>query len=152
MDLPQFTLIAFAVTSLLYCVNPCQFDLAPPQPISNQLWAGSGKVSYNVNEQITFQVSSNQSGEITYFIGEDRFAPAIEEGAINASANQSYTLDVSLDHPGFLLLIVRQNGQEYTVGVGVEPCEIEPLSIEPDDFNQFWELLGPDLGHPLRQF
>ena len=108
-------------------------------PISNSLWAIPAKSIYQVGETINFLVQSDQGGKAEYFIREDKNTEPIIEGELDLQPNSIATISATLDHPGFLLLQLTQNEGKTSAGVGIDPCNIQSLTIKPNDFDLFWE-------------
>ncbi|MCI5082309.1 MAG: acetylxylan esterase [Saprospiraceae bacterium] len=117
----------------------CQDYPVPfPEPDPG-LSAKATQSMYEVGDTAQFQIQSNQSGTIAFRLAPDRFAPAFMEGTINYQSGNPTALSYIPEAPGFLLLELSQNGQEYLAGAGVAACDIEPVTEKPSDFDTFWE-------------
>lgn len=126
----------------------CQDTVIPaPDTIQGQLWVGANKTLYAVNESITVRIMSNVSGPASYTIQEDRLTPTLFSGTVNLVANVETQVTAQLNHPGFLLIIVTQGNNTVRAGVAIEPCNIQPTSYLPSDFDQFWDSLKTELAN-----
>ncbi len=105
---------------------------------TTKLWVGATSAVSEIDQTVTFTVQSPQSGQATVVLREDKKTDALVETTITLTAGQPQTVTTSLDHAGFLLAEVSQNGQVALAGASVAPCQIENLTKEPDDFDSFW--------------
>ena len=95
--------------------------------------------TYEVGELMNFQVSSSESGEVSYIIRKDNHAPILEKGTFNLEAGQTYNIPFSHEEPSFLLCYVNQGASSDRAGIAISPYQIQPVEREPADFDTFWE-------------
>lgn len=137
-----FSLLGLFIWAQPTCQDP---EIEAEDPINGQLWAGSEETFYSVGENISFIIQSNTSGDVSYTIKEDIYLSAIDEGTINVTANTPYYINTQLNHEGFLLLQINQNGQQANASVAIEACQITPLDVSPTNLNEFWDSLKNEL-------
>ncbi len=101
--------------------------------------ADRDQATYEVGEVMNFQVTSSESGEVSFIIREDNHAPIIEKGTFFLEAGQTYNIPFSHDEPAFLICYVNQAESSDRAGVAFSPFQIKPIEREPADFDAFWE-------------
>jgi len=96
------------------------------------------KATYEVGELMNFQVTSAESGTVSFIIRQDNHAPILEKGTFYLAAGETYSIPFSHDEPAFLLCYVNQGELSDRAGIAISPYDIAPLEPEPNDFDQFW--------------
>ncbi len=97
------------------------------------------RANYDVGELMNFQVSSTESGEVTFIIRRDNHAPIIKKGSFYLEAGETYNIPFTFEEPAFLLCYVNQGDFADRSGVAFSPFDIVPVEPEPTDFDAFWE-------------
>lgn len=99
--------------------------------------ADKATATYEVGELMNFNVSSDYTGTAQYSIKLDIRSPAIEQGNIELLAGQIVQIPYVHDEPAFLLCeVVGPNTS--VAGAAVSPLDLQPMELEPADFDQFW--------------
>jgi len=101
--------------------------------------ADRNMATYEVGELMNFQVTSVDSGQVSYIIRRDNHAPILEKGSFYLEAGQTYNIPFSHDEPSFLLCYVNQGASSDRAGIAISPYQIQPVEREPSDFDAFWE-------------
>lgn len=94
---------------------------------------------YQVGENVNFQVSSDQTGTVSYKIFYDRFVPALTTGTLEIISGQTLTIPYLSSEPGILYCEVSLNGNKAFSAAAVDPFKIAPIGAPPADLNQFWD-------------
>lgn len=97
--------------------------------------AAPERSTYKVGETIVFRVQIPGGGKAGYTIREDSRVPPLAQGTIDGKAE----VTAKLDHPGFVLLEVKQEKGSLLAAAAVEPDRIASVAKEPADFDAFWE-------------
>ena len=101
--------------------------------------ADRSMATYEVGELMNFQVTSTESGEVSYIIRRDNHAPILEKGSFYLEAGQTYNIPFSHEEPSFLLCYVNQEDNSDRAGIAISPYQIQPVEREPADFDAFWD-------------
>lgn len=112
--------------------------LSAAEPPADRLWAGAAQVTYKTGERVQFQVRSPKADKISYTLCEDSRVAPLAQGSLDLSAGNPATIDAKLDHPGFLLLQVKQGTAVALAAAAVDPEAIQSVAEEPADFEAFW--------------
>ena len=94
---------------------------------------------YQINETVNFQVSSNQTGAVSYKIFYDRFVPPLATGTLDIVAGQTLAIPYQSTEPGILLCEVSMNGNKAFSAAAVDPFSIPAIGAPPADLDQFWD-------------
>ena len=130
----KLNVFIFFVFNLFIPISQAQIKVSLDNP----------KHRFAVGETINFKVSSNNSGEGTY---EAYYNPRpnksaesmIQKGTFNASVGSDGLISLALNQPGLAFMRVTQNGASATVPFTVAPLSIQPIMLEPTDFDAFWQ-------------
>src|SRR5262249_9311468 len=107
---------------------------------------------YSVGEKATFLIRSSDDGEATYRVSNDGFK-TLAQGKMKLAKGKTYSLQGTLNAPGFLQLRVEQNVGDLLppnialAAAGFEPTKIEPTATMPDDFDAFWAAARKELAN-----
>jgi cephalosporin-C deacetylase-like acetyl esterase len=97
---------------------------------------------YKLGETAKFFIQTAADGEAAYRLSEDGFK-TVKQGKISLTKGKTYSLEGTLEAPGFLLLQVDHTGdgkkQTAYAAAGFDPTKIAPTAKMPDDFDAFWE-------------
>ncbi len=92
---------------------------------------------YGVGEQISFRITSNQSGNATYNINYDN-DHTIQTGTIFLQAGATQTVTYTAYEPTLIRCSVNINGQGGEAAAVVGAYNIQPREGAPGDFDSFW--------------
>ncbi len=119
------------------CSDPT--DLVAAALDASALSAAAEQPIVAVGASVKFEIQSPAGGAATYTIKEEsRVEPALTSGTLMLEAGVPASVELSLDHAGYLLLEVAQGDAKALAGAAVHPCAIESLAVEPSDFDAFW--------------
>ena len=109
------------------------------QTLLGQITINTNKADaiYNVGENISFVVRSNQSGNATYTIRYDKDSN-IETGTVYLQAGVNKYISYTSNEPNLINCVINQNGQGGSATAAVSPFDIQPLEPIPGNFDSFW--------------
>ncbi|MEN0045993.1 MAG: acetylxylan esterase [Bacteroidota bacterium] len=110
---------------------------------SLQLKTNHTNARYTINESIQIEVAGDD-GIASYKIWQDQYTPIIEEGEIEI---QNGRATIEFQHPKAAVLTckVTQNGEKESIGIAINPFEVNALKEEPEDFDAFWDEAKTEL-------
>jgi len=94
--------------------------------------------NYTSGETATFNITSNQSGQVNYVLKYDDYAPPISSGTVNIFAGQTIPVFYSINEPGVIICQVTQGPNRADAAAVFSPFDIQPFEEEPSDFDAFW--------------
>jgi len=94
---------------------------------------------YNTSENMSFLVSSDQTGSVHYQIRRDRYTPILAEGNVDVVDDNPVPVVFSLDEPGSVICWVFQNGNYDVAGAVYAPFDIQLAEDDPADLLEFWD-------------
>ena len=94
--------------------------------------------TYNSGESMNFNIISNSSGQVSWEIKYDNYAPVISSGTIFLSANQTKSISYTSSEPGIIICEVTKGNDRAVAAAAFSPTDIEPFEDEPSDFDSFW--------------
>jgi cephalosporin-C deacetylase len=125
----NFSKIIFVLLiSLIGCTSFGQISVTP----------NKANATYNSGESMTFNVTSNTGGQVTWILKYDNFAPIISSGSMNISPNQTQTIPYTSSAAGVIICEVTQGNNQALAAAAFSPFEIQPFEDEPADFDAFW--------------
>ena len=93
---------------------------------------------YEVGETASFNITSQQSGQINYTLKYDNFAAPIQTGTLSISSGQTLTVNHTATEPGIVVCTVDMFGNNAATAAAFSPYDIEVFEDEPSDFDAFW--------------
>ena len=129
--LPFITLSRSVLTLLLFFISFClaaQINVTTDQ----------NDAYYEVGQTATFNITSQQSGQVNYTLRYDNFADPIQTGTLNINSGQTQTLTHTANEAGIVICTVDMNGNNAITAAAFSPFEIEAFEDEPADFDAFW--------------
>ena len=93
---------------------------------------------YEVGQTATFNITSQQSGQLNYTLKYDNFADPIQTGTLNINPGQTLTLTHTASEAGIVICTVTMNDNNAVTAASFSPYEIEAFEDEPADFDAFW--------------
>lgn len=106
-----------------------------------------GEWNYKPGQKVGFDICFTRCDvpmgdiEATYEISEDMMAP-FKTGTVRLKNGRAAVGGVTISKPGFMRckVTVKQDGRDYTgmATVGFSPEKLEPVTVLPADFHEFW--------------
>ncbi len=107
--------------------------------------ANRPEATYQIGEQMYFEVTSPSSSEINYSIIYDDKTPVISNGTVKVTSSGTARIPFTLNTAGFVICNVSQDDNFSKAGAGFSPYNIMPFEDEPSDFDQFWNGMKAQL-------
>ena len=130
-DLPFIFLSRRIITILLFFIS--FYTVAQINVTTDQ-----NDAYYEVGQTATFNITSQQSGQVNYTLKYDNFATPIQTGTFNINAGQTLTLTHTASEAGIVVCTASMNGNNVFTAAAFSPYEIEAFEDEPADFDNFW--------------
>jgi hypothetical protein len=111
-----FSRIIFVLLiSLIGCTSFGQINVTPNKE----------NATYNSGESMTFNVTSNMGGQVSWILKYDNFAPIISSGSMNISPNQTQTIPYTSTAAGVIICEVTQGNNQALAAAAFSPFEIQ---------------------------
>lgn len=103
--------------------------------------------TFEVNEQMFFEVASNVDDSVSYTIKYDRFAPIIKSGKIAIQKGQKALIPFTASFPSSVVCFVSNDNYQEQEGAMFAPFKIQPSETPPTDLEAFWQSNLADLAN-----
>lgn len=101
--------------------------------------------TYEIGEQINFEVTSTTGGSVSWVLKYDDFAPIISSGTFNINPNQTEVISHTATEEGVIICEITKSGVTEIAAAAIEPFKVLPFENEPSDFDSFWTNQKADL-------
>lgn len=122
------------------------------QPAEQQykvaVYPASGEWNTVPSKDVTFNILVTKCNvpvdgvEVRYEVSQDMMSP-VKKGTVKLKNGQASVKGGTMKTPGFLRcrVFMKENGRNYEgkATVGFSPEKLEPVTIQPADFKQFWD-------------
>ncbi|MEN0051262.1 MAG: acetylxylan esterase, partial [Bacteroidota bacterium] len=126
--------------TLTLCVLLCStFNAVLHSQTAFQLTTSQADHTFEVNEQMSFNIKALRSGQATFSIHHNAITLPLEEGSLQLREGVTYKINFTLDYPGTVWFELKMDGASAITSATFAPFEIEPQEAEAEDFDAFWE-------------
>lgn len=117
------------------CLPPRLLEIAPYR--STGIYGRHDIVGWKI---VPRKLGDAQPGTYDYKIVKNGHA-VLQEGRLDFSFGQA-KLETLVDEPAMVTATIsgQSSTEAYEVGAAVDPIEITPSSVKPDDFDEFWAM------------
>ena len=77
--------------------------------------------TYEIGEQINFEVTSSTGGSVSWELKYDDFAPVISSGTFNINSNQTELISYTPTEEGVIICEITKSGVKEVAAAAIEP-------------------------------
>ena len=121
------------LATLLYFMLGCTYLVSAQLEVLTD----SPFARYEAGQAANFEVTSPQSGQITWEVRRSLRTPIIASGTVTHNGGTT-VIPYTLPEPGFVTFAARLNGMYDAVGATFSQHALDALADEPADFDAFW--------------